>query len=125
GVGGRGVRGGRREREGGGRARAAHGGRRDSGRARARAALPHHPRREQGAGRARRALQRDPGLGPRGRAGVIATIRDKALAGKRLDRVEGRWLLDEAPLLELGALAAEARYSRYPEKVVTFVIDSN
>src|SRR5207248_3446776 len=27
--------------------------------------------------------------------------------------------------LELGALAAEARYARFPEKVVTFVIDSN
>jgi cyclic dehypoxanthinyl futalosine synthase len=56
---------------------------------------------------------------------VITALRDKVLNGKRLDRAEGRWLLDEAPLLELGALAAEARYARYPEKVVTFVIDSN
>ena len=56
---------------------------------------------------------------------MIDSIRDKVLDGKRLDRAEGRWLLAEAPLLELGALAAEARYARYPEKVVTFVIDSN
>ena len=56
---------------------------------------------------------------------MIEAIRDKVLNGKRLDRAEGRWLLAEAPLLELGALAAEARYARYPEKVVTFVIDSN
>src|SRR5947208_12781638 len=56
---------------------------------------------------------------------MIDPIRDKVLNGKRLDRAEGRWLLAEAPLLELGALAAEARYARFPEKVVTFVIDSN
>src|SRR5262249_26863813 len=56
---------------------------------------------------------------------MIDAIRDKVLNGKRLDRAEGRWLLAEAPLLELGALAAQARYARFPEKVVTFVIDSN
>ena len=56
---------------------------------------------------------------------MIATIRDKVLDGKRLDRAEGRWLLADAPLLELGALAAEARRARFPENVVTFVIDSN
>jgi dehypoxanthine futalosine cyclase/putative menaquinone biosynthesis radical SAM enzyme len=52
-------------------------------------------------------------------------IRDKALGGKRLDREEGRWLLSEAPLLEVGALANEVRFARHPEKVVTFVVDSN
>ena len=56
---------------------------------------------------------------------MIPALRDKVLHGTRLDRAEGRWLLDETPLLELGALAAEARYARFPEKVVTFVIDSN
>ena len=56
---------------------------------------------------------------------MIEAIRDKVVNDKRLDRTEGRWLLAEAPLLELGALAAEARYARFPEKVVTFVIDSN
>src|SRR6058998_1940086 len=56
---------------------------------------------------------------------MIETIREKVLHGKRLDRAGGHWLLAEAPLLELGAVAAEARYARFPEKVVTFVIDSN
>src|SRR5258708_21508596 len=52
-------------------------------------------------------------------------IREKVLAGKRLDRDEGRWLLVEAPLLELGALAQEVRFARIPDRAVTFVIDSN
>ncbi len=56
---------------------------------------------------------------------MIESIREKVLNGKRLDRAEGRWLLADAPLLELGALAAGARFARFPEKVVTFVIDSN
>ncbi|HEV8640459.1 MAG TPA: cyclic dehypoxanthinyl futalosine synthase [Methylomirabilota bacterium] len=42
-----------------------------------------------------------------------------------MNRQEGRWLLTEAPLLEVGALAQEVRWSRIPEKRVTFVIDSN
>jgi cyclic dehypoxanthinyl futalosine synthase/aminodeoxyfutalosine synthase len=52
-------------------------------------------------------------------------IRDKALNGTRLDRDEGRYLLTDAPLLELGALASDVRFARIPDKVVTFVIDSN
>ncbi len=56
---------------------------------------------------------------------MLERIRDKALRGKRLEREEGRFLLAEAPLLEVGALAAEVRYARLPEKVVTFVIDTN
>lgn len=56
---------------------------------------------------------------------MIEQIRDTALNGKRLERAEGRFLLSEAPLLEAGALANEARFARWPEKVVTFVIDSN
>ena len=56
---------------------------------------------------------------------MLAEIADKALNGKRLDREEGRWLLTQAPLLELGALAQEVRFQRLPDKVVTFVIDSN
>src|SRR6185503_12006395 len=52
-------------------------------------------------------------------------IREKTLHGKRLDREEGRWLLTEAPLLEVGALANELRFARHPERVVTFVVDSN
>jgi len=52
-------------------------------------------------------------------------IRAKAEAGKRLDREDGRWLLTEAPLLEVGALAQEARFRAIPARQVTFVIDSN
>ena len=52
-------------------------------------------------------------------------IRAKAEGGKRLDRADGRWLLTEAPLVEVGALAQEARFRRIPERRVTFVIDSN
>ena len=56
---------------------------------------------------------------------MLDVIREKAVAGKRLDRAEGRWLLADAPLLEVGAVANEVRFARLPEKVVTFVIDSN
>jgi len=56
---------------------------------------------------------------------MLDVIREKAVAGKRLDRAEGRWLLADAPLLEAGAVANEVRFARLPEKVVTFVIDSN
>jgi cyclic dehypoxanthinyl futalosine synthase len=56
---------------------------------------------------------------------MLRRIRERTLAGKRLDRAEGRWLLTEAPLLDLGSVAQEARFQRIPDKRVTFVIDSN
>ena len=56
---------------------------------------------------------------------MLEQIRDKALDGKRLDREDGRYLLVEAPLLDVGALAGEVRFARWPERVVTFVIDTN
>jgi cyclic dehypoxanthinyl futalosine synthase len=56
---------------------------------------------------------------------MIEKIRAKIAGGERLDRKDGHWLLAEAPLLELGSLANEARFRRHPEKRVTFVIDSN
>jgi cyclic dehypoxanthinyl futalosine synthase len=56
---------------------------------------------------------------------MLSQIRDKAAAGKRLDRAEGLWLLTEAPLLPLGSLAQDARRRRIPDQHVTFVIDSN
>jgi len=56
---------------------------------------------------------------------MLDQIRDKALGGKRLDREEGRWLLTEAPLLDVGSLAQEARFQRIPDRTVTFVIDTN
>jgi dehypoxanthine futalosine cyclase len=56
---------------------------------------------------------------------MLDAITEKVLAGKRLDRGDGRWLLTEAPLLEVGALASEVRFRRLPDTRVTFVIDSN
>jgi cyclic dehypoxanthinyl futalosine synthase len=56
---------------------------------------------------------------------MLRQIRERTLAGKRLDRAEGRWLLTEAPLLDLGSVAQDARFQRIPDKRVTFVIDSN
>ena len=56
---------------------------------------------------------------------MLAEIQERAEAGKRLDRAEGRWLLTEAPLVELGSLAQAARFRRIPDKRVTFVIDTN
>ncbi|HVQ76070.1 MAG TPA: cyclic dehypoxanthinyl futalosine synthase [Candidatus Binatia bacterium] len=56
---------------------------------------------------------------------MLAAIRAKAERGARLDRAEGRWLLTDAPLLDVGSLAQAVRYRRIPERQVTFVIDTN
>jgi cyclic dehypoxanthinyl futalosine synthase len=56
---------------------------------------------------------------------MLSQIREKAEAGKRLERAEGLWLLTNAPLVDLGSVAQQARLRRIPEKRVTFVIDSN
>jgi cyclic dehypoxanthinyl futalosine synthase len=56
---------------------------------------------------------------------VFDEIRAKVESGERLDRKDARWLLADGPLLEVGALADEARFRRIPERRVTFVIDSN
>jgi dehypoxanthine futalosine cyclase len=56
---------------------------------------------------------------------MLDAIGEKIRAGERLDRKDGQWLLGEAPLLEVGALASQARFRRIPDKRVTFVIDSN
>jgi len=56
---------------------------------------------------------------------VLDAVRDALDAGRRLDRDQGRWLLTEAPLVDVGALAQQARFRRIPERRVTFVIDSN
>jgi cyclic dehypoxanthinyl futalosine synthase len=56
---------------------------------------------------------------------MLSQIQAKAEAGKRLDRADGLWLLTEAPLLDLGSVAQEARFRRIPERRVTFVIDTN
>ena len=56
---------------------------------------------------------------------MLSRIQEKVAAGERLDRADGHWLLSQAPLLDLGSLAQEARFRRIPEKQVTFVIDTN
>lgn len=52
-------------------------------------------------------------------------IRDKVHARERLSQEEGVFLLEDAPLLDLGQLAMEERLRRHPESIVTFVIDTN
>ncbi len=54
-----------------------------------------------------------------------STIASKAERGERLSVAEGVHLLTDAPLLELGALAHEARARRTDPRVVTYVIDTN
>ena len=56
---------------------------------------------------------------------MLSRIQAKVEAGTRLDRPDGLWLLTEAPLLDLGSVAQEARFRRIPERRVTFVIDTN
>ncbi len=56
---------------------------------------------------------------------MIAPIEAKLLAGDRLDDNDCRFLLSDAPLLELGQLANDARFRRHPEAVVTYVVDTN
>jgi cyclic dehypoxanthinyl futalosine synthase len=52
-------------------------------------------------------------------------LEEKVSAGERLTREEGRSLLQDAPLLELGRLANAVRHRHNPDPAVTFVIDSN
>jgi dehypoxanthine futalosine cyclase len=56
---------------------------------------------------------------------VLDAIRAKLDGAGRLSREEGRWLLTEAPLLELAQLAERVRYRLHPEPAVSFVIDTN
>jgi len=53
------------------------------------------------------------------------TIANEWRSGRRLDESDALWLLTEAPLLPLGALAHEDRCRRHPADRVTFVIDAN
>jgi len=56
---------------------------------------------------------------------TMRRIADAVDSGRRLDREEGLYLLTDARLAELGALAQRARFRRLPDPVVTYVIDSN
>ncbi|MFQ5790485.1 MAG: cyclic dehypoxanthinyl futalosine synthase [Acidobacteriota bacterium] len=46
-------------------------------------------------------------------------------SGERLSRDEGIYLLRQASLLDLGQMAMEVRWRLHPERVVTFVVDTN
>ncbi|MDE2870027.1 MAG: dehypoxanthine futalosine cyclase, partial [Chloroflexota bacterium] len=52
-------------------------------------------------------------------------IVQKIDAGDRLTPADARYLLSDAPLLEVGALADEVRHRRHPGDVVTYVVDTN
>lgn len=56
---------------------------------------------------------------------TLARIRGKVEARARLDRAESRFLLEEAPLLELGEMANFDRFRRHAAAEVTFVVDTN
>ncbi len=56
---------------------------------------------------------------------MIERIDAKLRRGERLDLDDARCLLDDAPLLEIGALANEVRRERHPGGVVTYVVDTN
>jgi cyclic dehypoxanthinyl futalosine synthase len=56
---------------------------------------------------------------------ILETALDHAAGGARLSRADGLVLLREAPLTELGRLAAAVRNRRTPPDEVTFLIDSN
>ena len=52
-------------------------------------------------------------------------IESKVSRGERLTPAEGGYLMTEAPLVELGALAHEVRSRRTDPRIVTYVIDTN
>ena len=54
-----------------------------------------------------------------------STIQSKVLRHERLSADEGVYLLTQAPLLEMGALAQEVRARKTDPAVVTYVIDTN
>ena len=56
---------------------------------------------------------------------MLDRIREKVAEGERLSRDEGRFVLCEAPLLDLAPLAQIARFRHNPEPRVTFVVDTN
>lgn len=57
--------------------------------------------------------------------GTLDEIADKIERRIRLSREEGRFLLADAPLAELGQLASRERSRRHPADEVSFVVDSN
>jgi cyclic dehypoxanthinyl futalosine synthase len=56
---------------------------------------------------------------------MLDAIRSKVINGERITRDECLFLLRETPLLDLAPLAQTVRWRHNPERVVTFVIDTN
>lgn len=54
-----------------------------------------------------------------------STIEDRVRRGERLNTAEGVYLLRDAPLLELGALAHAVRERKADPRRVTYVVDTN
>jgi cyclic dehypoxanthinyl futalosine synthase len=52
-------------------------------------------------------------------------IQDKVRSGNRISREEGFFLLQNAELLDLGALANGIRFTKNPRRWVTYVLDTN
>ena len=56
---------------------------------------------------------------------MLDRIRDKVIAGERVTREEGLYLLRDTPLLDLAPLAQTLRFRHNPDGAVTFVVDTN
>ncbi|MDP2948886.1 MAG: cyclic dehypoxanthinyl futalosine synthase [Chloroflexota bacterium] len=59
------------------------------------------------------------------RAKVLKGVQEKVMAGQRIGPDEGLYLLQRTDLLDLASLANAVRFRLHPEKVVTFVVDTN
>ena len=56
---------------------------------------------------------------------TVEGIQERARKGKRITREEGVFLLRNAELLDLGALANEIRFKKNHERYVTYLLDTN
>jgi len=56
---------------------------------------------------------------------TVEGIQEKVRRGNRITRGEGVFLLRNAELLELGALANEIRFQKNPRRAVTYLLDTN
>jgi cyclic dehypoxanthinyl futalosine synthase len=56
---------------------------------------------------------------------TVEGIQEKVRLGNRITRGEGLFLLRNAELLELGALANEIRFNKIPHRAVTYLLDTN
>jgi cyclic dehypoxanthinyl futalosine synthase len=56
---------------------------------------------------------------------TVEGIQEKVRLGNRITRGEGLFLLRNAELLELGALANEIRFKKNPQRTVTYLLDTN